>query len=170
MKTSGRSAVGNLACFVTLAFVGCANMSIAENTKDPAWGEEVPIPPDAVYLGTDMGGDFVKLEEVQITLESGALLPAYNMEIYAAFSNGGHYGAERIGGFTFRGIGLYVPPDLIAAQDNAYAPPSVSYILGLDGGPPQASVNNGIIWVSLPHEPDTPEGFWLARIIPLNLE
>jgi hypothetical protein len=170
MKTSGRSAGGSFALVFSLAMLGSPHMTAAETTKEPAWNEEVPIPPDAVYLGGDMGGDFVKLEQIQIALAPGESLPAYQMEIYAAFSNGADYGVERIGGYTFRGVGLYVPPDFVAGTEEGYAPPSVAYILGLDGGSPRASMNGGVLWVSLPHDPDTPEGFWLARIIPLHLQ
>lgn len=72
------------------------------------------MPPEAVYLGTDIGGEFVTLSRVDLKDPEGRVVPAYRMQIIAAWANRRNYGEERVGGEVFKGIGIYVPPEFCA--------------------------------------------------------
>lgn len=134
--------------------------------------DDAIIPPDAVYLGTDMGGEFVRLARRDIVLEDGRILPAFDLEIYAAYSTGADYGTERIGALVYTGLGIYVPPQdtLHGLVHERYDPPSVAYILGTHDSPPNATVNNDILYVQLPHQPGDPVESYVAMVMPVPLE
>ena len=123
------------------------------------------VPENAVYLGTDMGGDFVVLKRQDIRVDGDKVLPAFNLSIYWAASNGKAYGEERIGGLTFSGIGLYVPPESLyeTSEYERYDPPSIDFIIK------NGWVNSDILYFQLKSHPVNPYGEHTAMIMPIKL-
>ncbi|HHL2459776.1 TPA: hypothetical protein ACQ30S_004110 [Yersinia enterocolitica] len=130
------------------------------------------VPDDAVYLGTDMGGEFVTLKRQDIQLENGKTLPAFYISIYRAGSDGKAYGIDRIGSLVYSGLGLYVPPKVMIGDLNReiYEPPSISYIFGKQEGENNAGVNSDILWISLKPRSEDSQGKYVGMIMPLNLK
>jgi hypothetical protein len=164
-----------------IAFALLATAGLAAKTWHGPGGEvpwppadATPIPPEAVYLGTDMGGYFVTLSRVDLTDPEGLVVPAYRMQIFAAWANRKSYGAERVGGEVFKGIGIYVPPEGSRGRPEAYTPPDPALVLRqaseFGTNPDQrrfgASVNGNVLWIELPHEPSDDKRQWLAMVIP----
>jgi hypothetical protein len=146
----------------------------SSDTMNGPPADATPVPPEAIYLGTDMGGDFVTLSRVDLTYPQGRVVPAYRMQIIGAWANAKNYGAERVGGEVFKGIGIYVPPEFSRGRPEAYTPPDPAIVLR-DASEQEkthntrrfrAWVDNGMLWISLPHEPGADKMFWLASVIP----
>ena len=125
------------------------------------WG---PVPEDATYLGTPMGGEFVRLTRQDILLDGNLTLPAYHMEIYAAGSKGAAYGEERYGALLFSGFGLYVPPAQTHAPfSESYEVPTVQFVLE------NGWVNSDVLHVRMKPKAQDPDDRYIGLILPLNL-
>lgn len=165
MKTFGWCRAGLIAAAIVLGIA-------VTGTARAADSEDLAIPDDAVYLGTDMGGEFVVLERQDIRLENGKLLPAFHIEIYAAYSRGKPYGVDRIGALLYSAPGIFVPSEFAIRMQpfEAYEPPSIDYILGRQEGENNAGVNSDILWIRLKPRSEDPHGKYVGMIMPLNLK
>jgi hypothetical protein len=130
------------------------------------------VPDEAVYLGTDMGGEFVVLRRQDVRLETGKVMPAFHLEIYRAWSGGDAYGVNRIGRLIYSGLGLYVPPQSLVDEigKEAFEPPSIDHIFSNDGDIFNGWVNSDIFWVRAKPYSQDPEAKFIGKIIPLNLD
>lgn len=129
------------------------------------WTEVGPVPDEAVYLGTDMGGAFVIIERKDIALEDGKMLPAFHIEMYWAASTGKPYGVERIGGHIFTGLGLYIPAENSRiGSPGPYEPPEVDVILR------NGWVNSEVIYFQPERHLDDLYGRYTAMILPIVLD
>ncbi len=129
------------------------------------------IPDEAVYLGTDMGGEFVVLRRQDIRMDTGRVLPAFHLEIYRAWSGGDDYGVKRIGRLIYSGPGLYVPPQALIDEigDAAHEPPSIEHILYNDGNIFNSWVNSDIFWIATKPYSEDPDRKYIGKIVPLKL-
>lgn len=126
--------------------------------------DRVTIPDEAVYLGTEMGGEFVVLRRQDIRTSDGKILPAFYIELYRASSKGKAYGVDRIGRHIFSGMGLYVPPERVYETTDDYTPPSVDFILK------NGWVNSDTLYFQPEPHPGDTYGEFTAMIIPVNLD
>jgi hypothetical protein len=159
-----------------IAAAGLAAKTWRDAGAEVPWppADATPVPPEAVYLGTDMGGDFVTLSRIDLRDGEGRMVPAYRMQIIGAWANRRNYGEERVGREAFKGIGIYVPPAQLRGRPEAYTLPDPAIVLrdaseqakARDTRRFHAWVNGDVLWIALPHEPGDREWNWLAMVIP----
>lgn len=177
MKVSGKFKKWCLAAVIALAFIATVSLW-AGKEEQMTQDKEIDsysnnrVPDEAVYLGTDMGGEFVILRRQDIRLETGKVLPAFRLEIYRAWSNGEDYGIERIGRLLYSGAGLYVPPQALIDDigDAAYEPPSIDFILGEREGENNSGVSSDVFFIHLRHRSEERWREYIAHIVPLNVD
>jgi hypothetical protein len=178
VNMSGRYRKWSLAAAVALTLIGAIRFVVGTGEKPMTQVEDegsdflVRIPDEAVYLGTDMGGEFVVLRRQDIQLDTGRILPAFHIEMYWAGAKGKPYGIDRIGGHIYTGLGLYVPPQALVDEigEAAFEPPHIDFIFGEHEGEPRSGVSSDVFFIHLKSR--RVEGWrnYIGHIVPLNLD
>ncbi len=120
------------------------------------------IPPNAAYVGTADGGQFIVLERRDIPSDDGNAQVGFYMQVFYAWSTGGPYGRERIGDLAFEGNTVYVPPPGLPPDLQV---PTVDYILGTTDGDANSSFEDGVLSIRMP-ETHGSQSKWISRLVP----